>query len=102
MLTLTDPLIETTAKHSIYSFTADMVANNLAITVAYVSDGDVVHKIQTKTMPIYSDVGTILMPSVWPEGSPTGPEIYQLLQAYLYGRMQDMPGENGVGLGVIT
>lgn len=102
MLTLTDPLIGTTAKHSIYNFTADMVNNSLAITVAYVSEGDVVHKVQTKTTPIYSDIGTVLMPSVWPEGGPTGHEIYQLLQAYLYGRMQDMPGENGVGLGVIT
>lgn len=102
MLTLTTPLTTTITTHHIASFFVDVENNNTNVMVTNNTEGDIEHNRQSLSFSIFDDFGNILMPSTWPENGMSGTEIYALLQQYLFGRLQDLPGENGLGVGVIT
>ena len=51
---------------------------------------------------IFDDMGNVVQPNDWPTENPTGAQMYSLIEQFLFMRLQDQQGENGIGAGTIT
>ena len=101
-LTLTTPLVTTIAAHQIRQIEIDLENNKHLVTVADLdSDGVEIHRYRL-TLPIFDDLGTIIMPSAWPETNPTGQQMYILIKQFIFLGLQEQRGEYGLGPGVIS
>ena len=101
-LTLTTPLISMITSYRIDEIHINMESNTITTLLAQLDDNnnELLHK--EWTMKICDDIGNIIMPSSWPEANPSGAQMYSLIQHFIFLMLQDLPGENGLGPGVIT
>ena len=101
-LTLTTPLTSTVTAYRIDEIHIDIESNKITTLLALMDENnqEVGHKEWTNR--IFDDFSNIIMPSNWPVGSPNGPQIYALIEHFIFLGLQDLQGENGLGPGVIT
>ena len=101
-LTLTTPLVRTITQHQILQININLVANSHVITLSDRDiDGNEIRQ-RVLTMPIFDDLNIVIEPSNWLTENPSGEEMYTLIKHFIYGRLQDYPGDNGIGAGVVS
>ena len=101
-LTLTEPLVTSIYSHAIKNINIDLESNKHYITISNLdAENKEVNRI-ILSLSIFDDFGNIIVPSAWPENNPTGQQMYELIEHFLFLGMQEQPGANGLGPGVIT
>ena len=101
-LTLTTPLTSVVTAYRIDEIHIDVESNKITTLLAMMNEDnqEVGHK--EWICRIFDDFGTIIIPRNWPAENPTGPQLYALIENFIFLGLQDLPGENGLGPGEIT
>jgi hypothetical protein len=102
MLTLDTPKVKEIVNYEIMDIDINMVEGDVYVTLKGNTGTIEPPDILNLMFHIYDSFDNIILPSAWGETDPTGPEIYMLIQRYVYMRLQDEQGDNGLGAGVIT
>ena len=101
-LTLTEPLVTSIYSHVIKAVNIDLEDNKHYVTVACLDAENNELSRRTLSLFIFDDFGNIMVPGTWPGNNPTGQQMYQLIEQFLFLGLQEQSGENGLGPGVIT
>ena len=100
-LQLDTPLTFNIAKYAVKNFTVDLENNFIHIGLALLADDNSDVGRRVLHLPIYDDLGNIIMPSAWTEEDPNGTQLYRILERFLFMGLQDQRGDSGLGAGTI-
>ena len=102
LLTLDVPIVNEICSHRVDDVTINFDENKREITIADLDSNGIELDERTFTLPVFDSAGNAITPSAWPDSNPSVLQLYAMIQQLLLMGLQDQPGANGLGTGIIA